>query len=145
MKRIAALTALVLGLVPALALSAAPATALASTSGSVPMSAPAKCPTIVTRPDIPPPCCGPILGAKTARMCQPQTVVFNMRSGSSTATEVRGQRPRVGNALLFRGKLYAVRSVWSDHFNLNLRGKLVVNHGRAIHDGVAVVLRGRPA
>jgi hypothetical protein len=152
MKRTAALAALVLGLVPALVLGASPATAMASARGSVPgpTSVRTKCPTIATRPDLPPPCCGPVDGpkavvAKTAVACGAPVLVFDMHVGSSTATEVRGQRLRAGNELLFRGRIYVVKSVRSDHFTLDLRGKLFVNHGRAIHNGIATVLRGRPA
>jgi hypothetical protein len=114
------------------------------------MSVPTRCPAIVTRPDLPPPCCGPIQGAKgvaakAAVVCQAPDVVFDMSAGSSTATEVSGQRLRAGNELLFRSRIYVIKSVRSDHFTMDLRGKLFVNRGHAIHDGTAVFLRGRPA
>jgi hypothetical protein len=111
------------------------------------MSVRTKCPTAVTSQPVVPPCCGPITGAGADESCWTQTevlVVFDMPTGSSTVTEVHSQGLRVGNELLFRGRIYAVRSVRGDHFTMGLRGKLFVNRGHAIHDGVAVFLRGHP-
>jgi hypothetical protein len=89
-------------------------------------------------------CCGLVHpGAIPAfRACPLLTLVFDMRAGSSTITEVRGPRLSVHEAIYYRGGVYSVRSVRGDTFTVDFRGRLFVNHGAAIHDARAIVLRG---
>jgi hypothetical protein len=72
--------------------------------------------------------------------CLAQAVVFNMPAGSRFITEVRGPRLEAHQAILYRGRLYTVASVWGSRFTLDYQGKPFVNHGSAIHDGKAAVL-----
>jgi hypothetical protein len=161
MKRIVSIAAL------AVALASIPATAMASTGspargpGPVPAAGPARCPVGVIKP---PPggvvvpvvkpapgkpvvvvvaCCGQVLRSshrpvRATRVCQSQTVVFDMAAGSSVVTEVHGARLHHGERLLYKGQLYTVRSVWGDHFDVDQRGSLVVNTGQSIWKGVAI-------
>jgi hypothetical protein len=173
LKRIAALSAVVFGLL------AVPATAMASTSGGpiVAVAVELRCPlphllppgatgavTIVPSSAVPSSavpspaasisavpatgvrivCCGLVKPGNRpyVRACPPLTLVFDMRAGSSTITEVHGPRLFVHEPILYRGGFYTIRSVRGDKFTLDFRGRLFVNHGPAIHDGRAVVVRG---
>jgi hypothetical protein len=164
MKRIVAIAAL------AVAMASIPATAMASTGGPAPGPGPvpARCPAGVS---VPPPgralvpvakpapgkpvvvavvCCGQVQVRRNTtrpvpvgRFCRVQTVVFDMAAGSSVVTEVHGVRVHHGERLLFQGQLYTVSSVWGNHFDVDHQGRLVVNTGPAIRNGLAIVLGGR--
>jgi hypothetical protein len=166
MKRIAAIAALTV------ALGAIPATAMASTGspkpgpGPLPTPVPVRClpPGATVRPPVivkAPPgtvkpvtgkpvvvvaCCGQIRrGAKpAARFCRSRVVEFDMAAGSSVVTEVRGPRLHRGERLLYQREVYTVESVWGRAFDVDRQGRLVVNTGPAIDNGIALVI-GRNA
>jgi hypothetical protein len=95
-------------------------------------------------------CCGqpltprssvrPVVVSVRTRACKAQVVVFDMAAGSSVVTEVSGARLHSGERLRYQREVYTVRSVWGRKFDVDQGGKLVVNTGPAIHDGVATTI-----
>jgi len=81
-------------------------------------------------------------GKPILRVCSLPSLVFDLASGASVATEVRGPRLSVHEVVFYRGNVYIVRSAWGDKFTLDFRGRLFVNHGPAVHDGHALAIRG---
>ncbi len=63
-------------------------------------------------------------------------------AGGRVLTEVHGPRLRAHEVIYYRGGIYTVASARGNWFTLDYRGKPFVNHGAAIRDGRALVLRG---
>jgi hypothetical protein len=95
-------------------------------------------------------CCGTVAGyGKVPGLravvrwaaCPRQNLVFDMPAGGRIITEVRGPRLIVHEPVVYRGGIYTVTSVHGTRFTLDFHGKPFVNHGAAIRDGRALILR----
>jgi len=123
-------------------------------SGDIPFPALACCPTLIKGGS--PPRLRVSQGSVTVAICGTQRMTFDMPAYSSTATEVSGPRLTAHELVVYKQRLFMIRSVSGRSFTLTrlfslgkplqpvqaIKPALFTNGATAITDGHAVIVRG---